>query len=145
MQSTHSDVIARFWAAFGERDVPAAMALFHQDATYEDLGARHLCTGLQEITAFWNSFFENVSARDFVAQRDTTVIAPDGYYATEWTMQFRLEGSFGEIKGTGQKLRFRGASVGPIVSGLIAVQRDYWDCATVLQQLTTPGRPQDAR
>ena len=145
MQREDSEVVARFWKAFAERDVPAAMALFHADATYEDLGARHLCTGLPEITAFWNSYFENVSSRDFVAQRDTTLIAPDGHYATEWTMQFRLEGSFGDIKGTGQKLRFRGVSVGRIVGGLIAFQRDYWDTGTVMEQLKAPALPDDPR
>jgi ketosteroid isomerase-like protein len=143
MQSEYSDVVARFWKAFAGRDVPGAMALFHADATYEDFGARHLCTGLREITAFWNSFFENVSERDFLAQRDTTVLAADGHYATEWTMQFRLEGSFGDIKGTGQKLRFQGASVGRIVGGLIAFQRDYWDSGTVLQQLNEGSRADD--
>jgi steroid delta-isomerase-like uncharacterized protein len=135
----HVEVLDRFWKAFAEWDVPGAMALFHADATYEDFGARHLSKGVQEITAFWSSYFENVSKRDFLAQRDTTCLAEDGHYAMEWTMQFRLEGSFGTVKGHGQKVRFRGVSFGRIVDGKIAFQRDYWDSGTVLEQLTSGG------
>jgi steroid delta-isomerase-like uncharacterized protein len=135
MNKEHLQILDRFWEAFSAWDVPAAMKLFAQDATYEDLAARHLARGVSEITEFWNSLFANISRQDYEGVRDTVFVACDGHYAVEWTMQFRLEGSFGEVKGSGQKVRFRGASVGRITDGLIVFQRDYWDTGTVLEQL----------
>lgn len=133
-------ILNQFWTAFSTMDLPMAMDLFTEESTYEDLGARHFSRGLDEISAFWQSFFDNVPKRDYKPVRDNVFVAPDGHYGVEWTMQFRLEGSFGEVKGQGQIVRFRGSSIGRLADGHIAWQRDYWDTAAVIEQIKA-GEP----
>jgi len=118
--------------------------LFTEDSTYEDLGARHLSAGLKEITAFWQSFFDSVPKQDYLPVRDRIFIAPDGHYGMEWTMQFRLEGTFGDVTGRGEIVRFRGSSIGRLADGHIAWQRDYWDTGTVLEQIRNSEVPATA-
>lgn len=135
MSRSHTQILDQFWKAFSTHDTQLAMELFAESSTYEDLGARHLSRGLKEIEAFWQGFFDNVPKEDYLPTRDRVIVAPDGQYAIEWTMQFRLSGEFGGVKGNGQVVRFRGASVGQIEGEHIAWQRDYWDTSTVIEQL----------
>ncbi|MFA5630468.1 MAG: ester cyclase [Porticoccaceae bacterium] len=135
MSRSHAQILDQFWKAFSTHNTALAMELFSENSTYEDLGARHLAKGLKEIEAFWQGFFDNVPKEGYAPVRDRVFVAPDGHYATEWTMQFRLDGEFGGVQGNGKVVRFRGASVGCIEGDHIAWQRDYWDTAAVIEQI----------
>lgn len=101
----------RYLASWDTLDVDKVLDWFTDDCVFEDTTIGHGAHGLRQMRQFVEASFRNVpDARfEFVRGHD------DGEsYAIEWIMQ---------------PMNVRGASVGRLRDGKIAVHRDYWNGA----------------
>ncbi|HEY4332546.1 MAG TPA: nuclear transport factor 2 family protein [Ilumatobacteraceae bacterium] len=98
----------RYLSSWETQDVDAVLAWFTDDCVMEDTTLGHGAQGLEAMRTFVRASFRNVPEGrfEFVRGHD------DGHsFAIEWVMQ---------------PMGVRGASVGQLRDGKIAVQRDYW-------------------
>ena len=101
-------LIRDYFAAWSGSDVDALVAFVTEDVDFEDVGAGHRCSGSREFREFVEMCNVRVpDARYDVV--DSRVL--DDTYWVEWVMQ---------------PMGLRGASVGRLREGKIAVNRDYW-------------------
>lgn len=64
-------------------------------------------------------------------------VGGDGSYAFESICRGTNTGAIGPLPGSGSPFSFRGVSVGEVSQGgLVTSQRDYWDLAGLLGQLS---------
>jgi ketosteroid isomerase-like protein len=100
-----------YLASWETLDVDAVLAWFADDCVFEDTTLGHGATGIDQLRRFVAASFRNMpDARfEFVRGHDNGT-----GYAIEWIMQ---------------PMGVRGASVGQLRDGKIAVHRDYWNGA----------------
>ncbi|BCZ22061.1 nuclear transport factor 2 family protein [Mycobacterium senriense] len=131
--AANRDMLTRYWNAFAAKDVPAALACFTDDISYEDLAVQQIHRGKDSVQAFWDLYFE-AAGDSFNAVQESLVVDEDSY-SFEWTVSGVIDGSFGVFTGQGQQFTIRGISTGVIRGELIAQNRDYWNLADVLRQI----------
>ena len=128
---------ARLWSA---HDVDGLMALFTEDASYQDLAIGHSVQGRQELENFVRGTFRTFP--DFRIEIRHAVGDPTTA-AGEWEMSGTFSGeSFGQAP-TGKQFRVPGCCVMHLIDGRIATHRDYWNESTFNRQVeTTPSDTQ---
>lgn len=128
---------ARLWSA---HDVNGLMALFTEDATYEDLAIGHSVHGRKELENFVRGTFKTFP--DFRIEIRHAV-GDQTMAAGEWEMSgtFSSE-SFGQAP-TGKQFRVPGCCVMHLIDGRIATHWDYWNEPTFDRQVK--ATPSDAQ
>ncbi|MFM0097160.1 ester cyclase [Paraburkholderia nemoris] len=120
---------ARLWSA---HDVKGLLALFTEDASYQDLALGHSVQGHKELEEFVRGTFKTfpdfrIEIRRAVGDQTTAV--------GEWEMSGTFNGeSFGQAP-TGKQFRVPGCCVMHLDNGRISTHRDYWNEPTFDRQV----------
>jgi steroid delta-isomerase-like uncharacterized protein len=132
MTTTQSSIAQRWVDGWNSHDVTRILACLTADAVYEDLPLGAVNHGHDEARQFiefgWAAF------PDLRFELTGTAIR-DGGGTAEWTMLGTQKGDLPGLPATGKSFSVRGVSVMELAGDQIRAVRDYWDYATVLQQL----------
>ena len=95
--------------------------------------------GREEFKSSWSVFFD--ACPDFIVELKVLVVSGENA-ASEWNMRGKLIKDLPGLPATGKGFSIRGASVLELRGGKIRRNADYWDLATMLQQVgLTAGTP----
>lgn len=117
-----------FCAAWASHDPERVVALFTEDAFYEDVPFNLKVTGSAELRSFARDFFAAVPD---LKVECTTTTAKDGHGSIEWTFSGTDVGIF----KTGKPFSVRAASIFETRHGKIARNLDFYDAATWMRQV----------
>lgn len=131
MGSDH--VIERLYDAYNRQDAAAAGALYHPEATHEDIAHGQIKRGSQSIAAGLQKFFGWFP--DAHWDQRARVDGSCGAVAATYLLTATLQSNMGPIIASGQGISLRGVLVLDISDGLIRRSEDYWDAATFQRQL----------
>ena len=107
-------------------------SIFTEDCTYEDVAAKKLFKGRNEVKSFLKDNF--IAFPDFKVEL-TSLIPSKNFIACEWIMSGTHTGDYPGLPATGRTFSVRGASVVLIENGKIKKWKDYYDMLDFLQQL----------
>ena len=129
---TNEEVVRAYFDALNERDYEAVAAAFSDDCEFVSMasGARFTGTGsmLHGLREFADAF------PDWTVEV-ANVVASGSHVVTEWKTTGTHEGVFRGESPTGIRFRRDGCSVAEVEDGQIVRYRDYYDRATLLEQL----------
>jgi steroid delta-isomerase-like uncharacterized protein len=132
------EVLVRYQGAFNAHDVDAALAFCTEDSYYENVPAGFRIEGLEDLAAFWESFFS--ACPDFEVGLDEQAYGQDT--AVAWgSMRGTHLGEFMGVQGTGRRFEVPMVCIVGFRRGFVASDRAYFDLASVCDQL---GIPHDA-
>jgi steroid delta-isomerase-like uncharacterized protein len=118
-----------FW---NSRNANSAPTLFADNVVYEDVTLGVVNTGIAELEAFAQGYFESAPP-----DARFTLLASDlrgGHGTIEWLWTFTTTATFfGPTPG--KEVAVRGVSVIELQGNKIVRESDYWDLATVLRQI----------
>jgi steroid delta-isomerase-like uncharacterized protein len=117
-----------FCDAWASHDPEQIVALFTEDAFYEDVPFGLTANGSAELRVFARDFFAAVPDLTIACTATTT---KDGHGSVEWTFSGTDVGIF----KTGKPFAVRAASVFETRRGKIARIADYYDAATWMRQV----------
>jgi steroid delta-isomerase-like uncharacterized protein len=133
-EPTAQTVADGWWKAFVDKDVSRACAHYADNVDYADHGVGQSFPGREAVEAFWQSFFDVIDVDAFRADVHAFTTT-DTTFAVEWTMHFRLVKPWGEFPPSPNVVSLRGISVGDVAGGKIVSHRDYYNAASILQQM----------
>ena len=129
---TNEEIVRAYFDALNERDYEGVAAAFSDDCEFVSVasGVRFRGTGsmLHGLREFADAF------PDWTVEV-TNVVASGPHVATEWKTTGTHEGMFRGESPTGIRFRRDGCSVAEVEGGRIVRYRDYYDRATLLEQL----------
>jgi steroid delta-isomerase-like uncharacterized protein len=121
--------IAQAWiAAWNSHDPDAVLALFTDDAIYEDVTLGVVNHGSAELRGFAEGFFTAVPDVKFDLV-NSSVSGNHGFI--EWVSS----GTDVGIYGTGKQISVRGATIIDLQGDKISRNSDYYDSATILREV----------
>jgi uncharacterized protein len=130
-EQDNTQLVQRAYAAFGQGDIPAVLALMADDVEWSEPGSADVLPwggprrGRQQAAAFFQELdraltFEAFEPREFIAQGETVVVV--GYERTV-------------VKSSGHRVENDWVMVFTIRDGKIARFREYYDTAPYLAAL----------
>jgi len=119
-------------AAWSSYDVEKIASFFTDDCVYEDVAVGVVNRGKQELKAFVTATF--TSFPDIKFELKSFFSAGD-WAAIEWVMTGTHTGDLPGMPATGKSFSIRGASVRELRAGKISRNSDYWNLASLLQQI----------
>jgi len=126
-------------AAWNSHDVERIVSLFTDDGVHEDIAIGAVSRGKEELKSFIGTTF--VFFPDFKAEVTSRFGAGD-WSAREWVMTGTQKGDMPGLPATGKSFSLRGASITELKEGKIRRNTDYWNLASLLQQLgVMPATP----
>jgi steroid delta-isomerase-like uncharacterized protein len=123
-----------WWNSFVGKDVRGACAHYADDVDYVDHGVGQSFPGREAVEGFWQSFFDVIDVDAFTADLHAFTTT-ETTFAVEWTMRFQLVKPWGEFPSSPNVVALRGISVGDVAGGKIVSHRDYYNAASILQQM----------
>lgn len=122
------------WAAAWSGALPLDrfLALFTDDAIYEDVAAAHLQRGKSEIEGFYRS--ARVAFPDFKVEL-TSLVAGIDRASAEWRMTGTQKGELMGLPATHKTISMRGISAFELTGGKIKRTTDYYNMAEMMKQL----------
>ncbi len=110
------------------------LAFMSEDVRYEDVPTGAVFVGHDGIREMGAGAFEMSGDMSFDVVQ---CVAGQRSYAFESICRGTNTGAIGPLPGTGSPFTFRGVSIGEVSEdGLVVSQRDYWDLAGLLGQLS---------
>lgn len=122
--------------AYGNKDWTAVKAAIAPDAVYDEVATQRRIQGADDVINLWRGW-----ATAFPDSKATfhSALASDGTVTVELTWRGTHSGPLktadGEIAATGKKIELRACQVVEVADGKVKVIRNYFDMATMLQQL----------
>ena len=134
MATFESEQILDNWAtAWSSHDTERVLALFTDDCVYEDVTFGAVNHGRAELRTFVDGIFAAIP--DFKVTLITRFVAGN-WAAMEWVMSGIHKGDFPGLPATGKRFSsVRGVTIVELQGGKIRRCSDYWDAATVMQQV----------
>jgi steroid delta-isomerase-like uncharacterized protein len=122
------------WAtAWSSHETGKVLALFMDDAVYEDVTFGIVNHGKEELRSFADATFAAVP--DFTIQLTSRFVAGN-WGAIEWVMSGTHKGDFPGLPATGKHFSsIRGATIVEVQGEKIRCNSDYWDSATFTKQV----------
>ena len=118
---------------FNSGNLEKLFSMYAEDVQFEDITFSHKCNGLGELKKFFGALTSpNAGENVFTA---TAYVGDAGGGTIEWTWQAKHAGDFLGIPAKGKETSVRGVSVMTFRGGKVAIQHDYWDANTAIQQL----------
>ncbi len=130
--STSEDVVRAYFDALNDRDYEKVAALFAEDCEFVSVASGARFTGTDSMLHGLREFSE---AFPDWAVEVANVVASGRYVATEWKTSGTQQGMFRGESPTGIRFRRDGCSVAEVEGERIVRYRDYYDRATLLEQL----------
>ena len=121
-----------YLAAWNAHDVEKIASFFTDDCVYEDVARGAVNRGKEELKAFVSAFFAAVPDVQFEVKSG---FGAGDWAGSEWIMTGTRTGAMPGIPATGKSFSIRGASITELQEGKIRRNTDYWNLASLLQQL----------
>lgn len=125
--------IGEYLDAWSAHDGAAVASFMADDVVFEEVTFGEVCHGPAEVQAFADGVADTFSS-DYRFVLDSGY-STDSWFAAEWTISGTHDGTSPELPPTGRRFSLRGASVGTLRDGKIAVNHDYWNMADFLAQV----------
>ncbi len=126
-------LLAEWLAAFNDGDPDQILALYADDALWEEVAIGLSARGPDQIRAHLDALF---AATPDIAYEVTDAVVTDDRAVLEWVVTGTLTADFpGLPPAAGQPFSFRGASVFELADGQIRRYTEYWDAYAFLVQL----------
>jgi len=128
------EMMIRDWVeAENSQDADEFASFYTDDCVWEDVSLGLVNRGRKQVKAYFKSMFAAFPDLKFDVQ---SVFATGDWGVCEWVMTGSQTGRFPGVPATGGK-RFsvRGVSVIQLRNGKISRNSDYWNMATLLQQV----------
>ena len=126
-------LLAEWLAAFNAGDPDRLLALYADDALWEEVAIGLAARGPEQIRAHLDNLF---TATPDIAYAVTDAVVTDDQAVLEWVVTGTYSSDFpGLPPAAGQPFSFRGASVFEVADGHIRRYTEYWDAFTFLVQL----------
>lgn len=127
-------VFDEYIAAWNSHDAEKIAEFFTEDGIHEDVAVGSVFHGKSELIAGLNPLF--AACPDFKLELKT-LFAVGNWVAQEWIMSGTQTGDLNilGIPAAGKRFSIRGASITRLRDGKIARNTDYWDMASMRQQL----------
>ena len=121
-------------AAWNFHDTEKIAGFFTEDGVHEDVAVGSIFHGKSELKAGLDPLF--AACPDFKLELKTLFVAGN-WVGQEWVMTGTQTGDLNviNIPATGKRFSIRGASITRLRDGKIARNTDYWDMASMRQQL----------
>jgi len=133
-------IIKDYILAINSHDVNKILSFWADDGIREDVALEIINHGKKEVTAFYNTAFVNFP--------DWKVELKSVFGAGDWAvLEYVLSGtqvhsSQPVVPATGKTFSFRGAEIFQFRNGKISKASDYYNMATIMQQLgLMPAQP----
>ena len=130
--STSEGVVRAYFDALNERDYERAAAAFSDDCEFVSVASGARFRGTESMLHGLREFAE--AFPDWTVEV-VNVVASGAHVAIEWRTAGTHEGMFRGEAPTGIRFRRDGCAVAEVVDGRIVRYRDYYDRATLLEQL----------
>jgi steroid delta-isomerase-like uncharacterized protein len=128
-----SPLLTEWLAAFNAGDPDRLLALYTDDALWEEVAIGLEAQGQEQIRAHLERLF--TAAPDITYEPMDAFVAGD-HAVVEWVVTGTYQADFpGLPPAAGQPFTFRGASVFELADGEIRRYTEYWDAYTFLAQL----------
>ena len=128
-----SPLLAEWLAAFNAGDPDRLLALYTDDALWEEVAIGLEAHGQEQIRAHLERLF--TAAPDIAYEATGGFVAGD-HAVVEWVVTGTYKADFpGLPPAAGQPFSFRGASVFELADGKIRRYTEYWDAYSFLVQL----------
>jgi steroid delta-isomerase-like uncharacterized protein len=142
MLMTGDDLLLRRWAeGWSAHDPERVAQLYADDCVYEDVPLGAVTRGRRELAALGRPFpLCGLGGRpqdgfpDFGIELTGGFVAGDRA-AMEWVMSGTHARGRPGVPASGRRFRVRGATVLELRDGRVTRNADYWDTATLLNQL----------
>jgi steroid delta-isomerase-like uncharacterized protein len=122
--------------AYGNKDWTAAKAAIAPDAVYDEVATQRRIQGADDIISTWQgwatAFPDSKATFHGALAKDSTATVELTWHGTH---SGPLKTADGEIAATGKKIEIRACQVIEVANGKVEVMRQYFDMATMLQQL----------
>jgi steroid delta-isomerase-like uncharacterized protein len=130
--STSESVVRAYFDALNQRDYERAASAFADDCEFVSVASGARFKGTESMLHGLREFAE--AFPDWTVEVGN-VVTSGPYVAAEWRTTGTHEGMFRGVAPTGIRFRRDGCAIAEIVEGRIARYRDYYDRATLLEQL----------
>ena len=130
--STNEDLVRGYFAALNDRDYERAAQSFTDTCEYTSMASGVRFTGSASMLNGLREFAD--AFPDWCVEVERVVVS-DPFVVVEWHTSGTHEGEFRGTLPTGIRFERRGCAVAEVVDGRIARYRDYYDRATLLEQL----------
>jgi steroid delta-isomerase-like uncharacterized protein len=121
--------------AWNAHDAGRVAAYYTDDAQYEDVAMGIISRGKEQIKQFAEATFR--SSPDLKFELVSGFVAGDRA-ASEWVMSGTHQGDFPGLPASGKPVSIRGASALELDGDKIRRSSDYWNLASLLQQMGQP-------
>jgi steroid delta-isomerase-like uncharacterized protein len=121
--------------AFNSHDVNKIVAFYTDDCIYENLATGTVTHGKKEITDYINSLFVDIPD---LKMEHKSVFGAGDWVGEEWVLSGTHTNSIRSLPGvaaTGKIVSVRGATIYQLREGKISRQSEYFNLATLLQQI----------
>ena len=124
----------RDWVdAENSQDVDKFASFYADDCVWEDVALGLVNRGKKEVKAYFKTMFVAIPDLRFEVQ---SVFVEGDWGVCEWLMTGTQAGDFpGLPSAVGKSFSVRGVSVIQLQNGKISRNSDYWNLATLLQQV----------
>ncbi len=130
------DAAKAMLGAYNDKDWDKARASITSDFVYDEVATRRRTTGADEAIALWKGWAQafpdsKATFHDAVAQGDTAVLE----VTWKGTHQGPLQMPSGSVAATGKRIEVRACCIIQLSGEKGRLQRQYFDMATMLEQL----------
>ena len=132
MTQENQRIIEQVYEFETSHEIDKVLALFAEDATYEDVPLEVMAKGHAGIRDLLETMY--VSMPDFAITR-VSVVADEDSGSAEWIQSGTFCGDFGDLKATGKPFSVRGGSIVRFANGRISRWTDYWSKSTFKEQV----------
>jgi len=140
MENDVEKMMMDYLAATNAHDVEKTLTFFTDDCVYDCMPMQKVSHGKQELKDFLSSTF--TSMPDFKIEAKSSFNAGD-WGASEWVMSGTFAHSNIPGAPAGKSFSLRGASIMEFRGGKISRNTNYWNLASMLQQVgAMPAPPQ---
>jgi steroid delta-isomerase-like uncharacterized protein len=134
-RSAQEDVLEDFLRHMSSHDFEHLLSLFTDDVVYEDVARRAVRHGKDQMRAAVEAFFMGFPDATFELASPGSRFAVETRGSVEWTMRGTHTGDVPGMPATGKHVEARGASIVEFADSKICRVSDYFDRATLLEQL----------
>ena len=132
MNQQNKSLVEQVYKFETSHEIDKVLALFAEDATYEDVPWGIMAEGHAEIRHLLETMF--TSTPDF-AIRPVSIVTDEDSGSAEWIQSGTFSADFGDLKATGKPFSVRGALIVRFANGRISRWTDYWSKSTFKEQV----------
>lgn len=125
------ELLVNWWKAIEESNPKAMVDFYSEDAIHQDLGLGKLLRGRGDILTFFDDFCTKMPDTMHLKSLQP---GPTGYGMT-WEFRGVHDRDWEGLPATGKSFVVEGGSVGEVVNGKIVFNQDYFNLASLLQQI----------